>query len=98
MKKLINDPQNASAEFLAGLALAHADILKVCLDPVYVVRAEAAATNPCMRGTWAKACSTPLVPERYSRLQLRTKSKPPRARSTGERAFYTSSRTTPATS
>ena len=41
MKKLINDPQNASAEFLAGLALAHADILKVCLDPVYVVRVDA---------------------------------------------------------
>src|ERR1017187_9276931 len=41
MKKLINDPQNVTAEFLAGLALAHADILKVCLDPVYVVRADA---------------------------------------------------------
>src|SRR5271157_1193127 len=41
MKKLINDPQNARAEFLAGLALAHADILKVCFDPVYVVRADA---------------------------------------------------------
>ena len=41
MKKLINDPQNVPAEFLAGLALAHADILKVCLDPVYVVRADA---------------------------------------------------------
>jgi len=38
MKKLINDPQNVPAEFLSGLALAHADILKVCLDPVYVVR------------------------------------------------------------
>ena len=41
MKKLINDPQHASADFLAGLALAHADILKVCLDPVYVVRVDA---------------------------------------------------------
>jgi dihydroxyacetone kinase-like protein len=41
MKKLINDPQNVPAEFLAGLALAHADILKVCFDPVYVVRADA---------------------------------------------------------
>ena len=29
------------AEFLAGLALAHADILRVCLDPVYVVRVDA---------------------------------------------------------
>jgi dihydroxyacetone kinase-like protein len=41
MKKLINDPQDAVRESLAGLALAHADILKVCLDPVYVVRADA---------------------------------------------------------
>jgi dihydroxyacetone kinase-like protein len=41
MKKLINDPRNAVQESLAGLALAHADILKVCLDPVYVVRADA---------------------------------------------------------
>jgi phosphoenolpyruvate---glycerone phosphotransferase subunit DhaK len=28
-------------EFLAGLAWAHADILRVCLEPVYVVRADA---------------------------------------------------------
>ncbi|MGP8245151.1 MAG: dihydroxyacetone kinase subunit DhaK [Bryobacteraceae bacterium] len=41
MKKLINDPQNVRREFLAGLGLAHADILKVCLEPVYVVRADA---------------------------------------------------------
>jgi len=41
MKKLINDPRNAVRESLAGLGLAHADILKVCLDPVYVVRADA---------------------------------------------------------
>jgi dihydroxyacetone kinase-like protein len=41
MKKLINDPQNARREFLAGLALAHPDILRVCLEPAYVVRADA---------------------------------------------------------
>jgi hypothetical protein len=41
VKKLINHPQNVPAEFLAGLALAHADILRVCLDPVYVVRVDA---------------------------------------------------------
>ncbi|MGO9262124.1 MAG: dihydroxyacetone kinase subunit DhaK [Bryobacteraceae bacterium] len=41
MKKLINDPRNVPLEFLAGLALAHADILRVSLDPVYVVRAGA---------------------------------------------------------
>ena len=41
MKKLINDPRNARREFLDGLALAHADILRVNLEPVYVVRADA---------------------------------------------------------
>ena len=41
MKKLINRPQDVPAEFLAGLALAHAGILRVCLDPVYVVRVDA---------------------------------------------------------
>jgi dihydroxyacetone kinase-like protein len=41
MKKLINLPEVVPAEFLAGLALAHADILKVSLDPVYVVRLDA---------------------------------------------------------
>lgn len=41
MKKLINDPQNVPREFLAGLARAHADVLRVCLEPVYVVRADA---------------------------------------------------------
>ena len=45
MKKLINHPENVPAEFLAGLALAHADILKVCFDPVYVVRVDARRTN-----------------------------------------------------
>ena len=41
MKKLINHPQDAVGDSLAGLALAHADILRVNLDPVYVVRAGA---------------------------------------------------------
>jgi len=41
MKKLINDPQNVVRESLAGLALAHADILKVRFDPTYVIRADA---------------------------------------------------------
>ena len=41
MKKLINDPRDARREFLQGLAMAHADLLKVCPDPVYVVRADA---------------------------------------------------------
>lgn len=41
MKKLINDPQQVVRESLEGLARAHADILKVCFDPVYVMRADA---------------------------------------------------------
>ena len=41
MKKLINDPRDAMLESLAGFAEAHSDILKVCFDPLYVVRADA---------------------------------------------------------
>ena len=41
MKKLINDPQHAMRESLAGFAAAHDDILNVSFDPVYVVRADA---------------------------------------------------------
>ena len=41
MKKLINDPQNVVRESLAGLALAHADILEVRFDPTYVIRTDA---------------------------------------------------------
>jgi len=41
MKKLINDPQDAMRESLAGFAEAHSDILKVSFDPVYVVRVDA---------------------------------------------------------
>src|SRR4026209_588471 len=45
MKKLINDPGDVVRESLAGFAAAHADILKVSLDPVYVVRADAPVTG-----------------------------------------------------
>lgn len=41
MKKLINDPQNVVHESLAGLALAHPDILKVYFDPTFVIRRDA---------------------------------------------------------
>src|SRR5689334_22252654 len=40
MKKLINDPDAVVRDSLAGLALAHADLLRVCYDPVYVARAD----------------------------------------------------------
>jgi dihydroxyacetone kinase-like protein len=38
MKKLINDPGHVVLDSLAGLAAAHADILEVHFDPVFVVR------------------------------------------------------------
>jgi dihydroxyacetone kinase-like protein len=41
MKKLINDPCDVVRESLQGLALAHPEILRVSLDPAYVVRADA---------------------------------------------------------
>ena len=41
MKKLVNDPQDVVSDSLFGLALAHADILRVSYDPAYVVRADA---------------------------------------------------------
>lgn len=41
MKKLINDPENVVRESLAGMAAAHADLIKVHLDPHYVYRADA---------------------------------------------------------
>src|SRR5574340_1196812 len=41
MKKLINDPRDAVCESIAGLALAHSDILRAGYDPLYDARAEA---------------------------------------------------------
>jgi len=41
MKKLINDPHDVVRQSLAGLALAHPDILKVSFNPTYVIRADA---------------------------------------------------------
>lgn len=41
MKKLINDPENVVAEALLGMEAAHGDIIRVNLDPAYIVRADA---------------------------------------------------------
>ena len=41
MKKLINDPDNVVREALSGVALAHPGMVKVNIDPHYVVRADA---------------------------------------------------------
>jgi dihydroxyacetone kinase-like protein len=41
VKKLINSPETVVRDALAGLALAHADLLRVSYDPDYIVRAEA---------------------------------------------------------
>jgi len=43
MKKLINSPENVVAEALAGMAAAHADLLRVHTDPNYIVRADVKA-------------------------------------------------------
>jgi dihydroxyacetone kinase-like protein len=41
MKKLINDPENVVREELHGVLLAHPDLVKVNIDPHYVVRTDA---------------------------------------------------------
>ncbi|TFD33297.1 dihydroxyacetone kinase subunit DhaK [Cryobacterium cryoconiti] len=41
MKKLVNDPKNVVAEAVAGFGAAHADIVRVSTDPVYIVRGDA---------------------------------------------------------
>jgi dihydroxyacetone kinase-like protein len=45
VKKLINRPEDVVSEALRGLALAHADLLRVHVDPTYVVRADAPAVG-----------------------------------------------------
>jgi dihydroxyacetone kinase-like protein len=41
MKKLINQPENVVREQLQGIALAHADLVCVNLDPAFIVRTDA---------------------------------------------------------
>jgi phosphoenolpyruvate---glycerone phosphotransferase subunit DhaK len=41
MKKIINDPQDVVAESVAGFGAAHADLVRVNEDPLFVVRADA---------------------------------------------------------
>lgn len=41
VKKLINDPKDVVKEALEGMALAHADILRVAPDPAFLVRNDA---------------------------------------------------------
>ncbi|HEY6800898.1 MAG TPA: dihydroxyacetone kinase subunit DhaK [Agromyces sp.] len=41
MKKIINDPKRVVDESVAGFGLAHADIVRVEMDPIHVVRADA---------------------------------------------------------
>nr|WP_042195071.1 dihydroxyacetone kinase subunit DhaK [Kibdelosporangium sp. MJ126-NF4]CEL21629.1 Phosphoenolpyruvate-dihydroxyacetone phosphotransferase, dihydroxyacetone binding subunit DhaK [Kibdelosporangium sp. MJ126-NF4]CTQ92410.1 Phosphoenolpyruvate-dihydroxyacetone phosphotransferase (EC 2.7.1.121), dihydroxyacetone binding subunit DhaK [Kibdelosporangium sp. MJ126-NF4] len=45
MKKVINDPSTVVEESLRGLAVAHADILKVRTDPAVVYRSDAPVTD-----------------------------------------------------
>ncbi|WP_308796299.1 dihydroxyacetone kinase subunit DhaK [Agromyces silvae] len=41
MKKIINDPKRVVDESVAGFAIAHADLVRVETDPIFVVRADA---------------------------------------------------------
>lgn len=41
MKKLINAPERVVDEAVAGMALAHADLIRVETDPIYLVRTDA---------------------------------------------------------
>src|ERR1041384_1436535 len=45
VKKLINKPEDVVNEELQGLAIAHADILKVCYEPNYIARIDAPLKN-----------------------------------------------------
>src|SRR5688500_14598303 len=41
MKKLINKPEDVVREELEGIVYAHSDLVKVCYEPNYIVRADA---------------------------------------------------------
>ena len=45
MKKLINHPDNFIRESLEGMAIAHADLIKVHFDPAFIYRADAPIKN-----------------------------------------------------
>jgi dihydroxyacetone kinase-like protein len=45
MKKLINSPENVVVEALQGMALAHADLIKVEYNPNFIYRADAPVRN-----------------------------------------------------
>jgi len=45
MKKLINSPENVVVEALQGMALAHADLIKVEYNPTFIYRADAPVKN-----------------------------------------------------
>src|SRR5688500_19309644 len=41
VKKIINDPKRVVDESVAGFGLAHADLVRVEIDPIHIVRADA---------------------------------------------------------
>src|SRR6202453_2709751 len=45
MKKLINSPEDVVTEALHGMAVAHADLIKVHFDPNYITRVDAPVKN-----------------------------------------------------
>ena len=45
MKKLLNDPADLVSDSLRGFEAAHGDLVRVSLDPMYIVRADAPVTG-----------------------------------------------------
>ena len=87
MKKLINKPEDVVEQSLAGVAAAHADLVKVSYDPNIVVRADAPVQGKVGVISGGGSGHEPMHGGFVG---------PPRPL-TAEPACYTSSRTTPAT-
>jgi len=111
VKKIINDPKRVVDESVAGFAVAHADLVRVETDPIYVVRADAPVSGkvglvsgggsghePLHAGYVGYGMLDAAVPGAVftSPTPGSPSSRPPRP-STAARACCTSSRTTRAT-
>lgn len=103
MKKLINDPKNVVTESVAGFGLAHADLVRVETDPLFVVRSDAPRSGkvgivsgggsghePLHAGFVGHGMLDAAVPGAVFTSPTPTRSWPPRRPSTGARASCTS--------
>jgi hypothetical protein len=86
MKKLINNPEDFVRESLEGMAVAHADLIKINFEPTYICRVDAqrpgkvaiilavvVVTTPCTRDLWVWGCWMQPVQERFLRHRHLTK-------------------------